>query len=388
MSVVAPDDKTRILPTIPGYRLHSILGVGGFATVYLGTQLSLSRPVALKVMNPLFAVDEDLCERFVREGQDLAVVSEHVNIVTVYDVGSHENYYFIAMQYLPGPTLKQLIKSEEPYQHPLHIITRIAEALAYAHTKGYIHRDIKPANILFSEEGSAVLSDFGIAKTYSRDDQLTQMGQLIGTELYMSPEQASMSQHLDARSDIYSLGVVFYETLTRSPPYKSTNTSSVTAQHIHSPIPILPQSEQEFQPLIDKMMAKNPDERYASMMHLLDDIQKRFFERLPTSVPDNIEMPRRSMWQSASIIVLSLLILGVLTTLFLPEIGTLYEPHSISAEDQITVDESLELAELNELLGRYDSPPGSNAVELYELVLRIQPENAKAIEALRRLGHR
>lgn len=384
----ASNDKTRILPVVPGYRLHSILGVGGFATVYLGTQLSLNRRVALKVMNPLYASDKDLCDRFVREGQDLAVVSEHVNIVTVYDVGSHESLYYIAMQYLPGPTLKQLIKSEEPYQHPLHIITRIAEALVYAHSKGYVHRDIKPANILFSEDGSAVLSDFGIAKTYSRDDQLTQMGQLIGTELYMSPEQAMMSQNLDARSDIYSLGVVFYETLTRLPPYKSTSTSSVTAQHVHSPIPILPQSEQAFQPLIDKMMAKDPDERYASMMHLLEDIQKRFFQRPATSVPDNIKAPRRSIWQVAGIIMLSLVIVGVVATLFLPDIGTLHDSRSISAEEQITIDESLELAELNELMGRYDSPPGSNAVELYELVLNIDPENAKAIEALQRLGHR
>lgn len=115
-------DRTVILPRVPGYSVHSLLGKGGFAKVYLATQLSLERRVALKIMNPAYAADEELCERFIRERHDLAIVSEHPGIVTVYDVGHHENLYYIAMQYLPGPTLKELIKSDKPYQHPLYII--------------------------------------------------------------------------------------------------------------------------------------------------------------------------------------------------------------------------------------------------------------------------
>lgn len=370
------------LPVIPGYSVHSILGTGGFATVYLATQLSLDRRVALKVMNPNYAIDKDLCERFIREGHDLAVVSEHVNIVTVYDVGSHENLYYIAMQYLPGPTLKELIKSDKPYQHPLYIIRRVAEALSFAHEKGYVHRDIKPANILFNAQGEAVLSDFGIAKTNNRNEQLTHMGQLVGTDGYMSPEQALMSENLDGRSDIYSLGVLFYETLTRTLPYKSSSKHSVLSQHVHAPVPTLPENEAIHQQLIDRMMAKDPADRYSSANELLEDIQQRYFTQ-PIKPPRTHRYPR---WQTASIAILCVLALALLASLFLlPSGNNTVDKQSISTQNQNTIVESLELAEINELSGRIDSPPGSNAIELYELVLTLDADNQQALDALERL---
>jgi len=378
----AQDETTIALPKIPGYTLHSVLGIGGFATVYLATQISLNRSVAIKVMNPNYAADEDLCERFVREGHDLAVVSEHVNIVTVYNVGSHENLYYIVMQYLPGPTLKELIKSDKPYQHPLHIITRVAEALSFAHEKGYVHRDIKPANILFNAQGEAVLSDFGIAKTHNRNEQLTHIGQLVGTDFYMSPEQALMSENLDGRSDIYSLGVLFYETLTRSLPYLSTGKDSVLSQHVHAPVPTLPENESMHQHLIDRMMAKHPNDRYSSAKELLDDIQQCYFPQQPQLPAVN----KQSRWFTVSVVALCCTVLALGLSFFIPFAGNnTLESQPISEQNQSIINDSLELAEYNELLGRIHSPPGSSAVELYEFVLTIEPNNKIALDALERL---
>jgi len=336
-------------------------------------------------MNPSYATDKDLCERFIREGQDLAIVSEHVNIVTVYNVGSHKNLYYIVMQYLPGPTLKDLIKSDKPYQHPLYIISRVAEALAFAHEKGYVHRDIKPANILFNAQGEAVLSDFGIAKTRNRNEQLTHIGQLVGTDCYMSPEQALMSENLDGRSDIYSLGVLFHETLTRTLPYKSTHKDSVIAQHVHAPVPLLPESESIHQQLLDRMMAKDPADRYSSANDLLKDIQHRYFTQ-PSEPPPVRRHPR---WQMISIIVLCGFVLTLLASFIFPLSGkNTIESPTISAQNQTRIEESLKLAELNELMGRIDSPPGSSAIELYELVLQLDPNNEQALEAMERLRNR
>jgi len=388
------NSKTGLYPTIPGYTVHSILGEGGFATVYLATQHSLKRQIALKVMNPSLAVDPDFRERFVREGHDLAIVSEHENIVTVHDVGSTGNLYFIAMQFLPGPTLKQLIHSGDPYQHPLHIIKRIAEALSFAHAKGYVHRDIKPANILFNAQGQAVLSDFGIAKNHNRDQQLTQIGVMVGTASYMSPEQALQSEIIDGRSDFYSLGVVLYEALTRTLPYKSGESQSVITQHFHSPVPQLPDSEVQFQPLIDRLMAKNPDDRYPNASELLLDIEQQYFNRaLGEIVTPKMRLPR---WVLAGLGVLAMSLVVLTASYLLPfdetKNGlpfTATEPTGhISAIDQERIAELLKLADLNELIGRINSPPGNNAIESYELVLEIQLDNEVALAALKRLKAR
>ncbi len=381
-------DRTILLPSIPGYRVHSVLGQGGFATVYLATQLNLNRRVALKIMNPAYAADPDLCERFIREGHDLAIVSEHVSIVTVYDVGHHGNLYYIAMQYLPGPTLKQLIRSDKPYQHPLYIISRIAEALSFAHAKGYVHRDIKPANILFNAQGEAVLSDFGIAKTDNRDEQLTQMGQLIGTELYMNPEQALRVERIDGRADIYSLGVVFFETLTRRLPYKATESNSVLSQHISAPVPQLPESEKQFQPLIDRMMAKDPKDRYASANELVADIQRRYFDKPPEPPEKSVDQSGLTRWLLLSGSVVVAIILVLVFGFLMPTTDYWNGQNRVSPENQATIEESMELAELNELMGRIDDPPGSNAIELYKLVLDIDPQHEAARKALDRLQSR
>ncbi len=416
-------------PDIPGYEIQSQLGEGGFAKVYLARQVSLRRDVALKIMDPTMAHDRDFCERFVREGQDTAVLSNHPDIVTVYDIGRTDDRYYIAMQYLPGPNLKDLLDADEPYQHPLHIIKRMAGALAYAHSKGFVHRDVKPANILFNESHEAVLSDFGIAKTLNRHTQLTAVGSVIGTASYMSPEQAKGLASIDGRSDIYSLGIVLFELLTRTLPYKASDPMSLMLKHVNDPVPQLPPTEQIYQPLIDKMMAKDPDERYKDGYEFLDDVEARFFQAQaqPTaSAPASAKQPHNlkkyALYGSAA--ALALMVGGGFlmiekpfaepasrvstntpadnqqlpqqpTTTVQNAPATTPEPAPVPAPtadlntaDRERLDRLLNIAELHEAVGRITSPPGANAMEAYSLALELDPGNQVALSAMTRLQSR
>jgi serine/threonine-protein kinase PpkA len=204
---------------IPGYQIERELGQGGMAIVYLALQESLHRHVALKVIKPVLTTDEEFAQRFLREGRIIAQLSDP-HIVTVYDIASYEGTYYLSMEYLPGDTLQQRIREGLPLKDALAVARAIAGALHYAHHRGIIHRDIKPQNILFRENGSPVLTDFGIAKTLGSSTIMTRTGLSIGTPRYMSPEQIR-GQDVDARADLYSFGVLFYEMLTGNVPYNA-----------------------------------------------------------------------------------------------------------------------------------------------------------------------
>jgi len=199
---------------IPNYTLDKEIGHGGMATVYLGVQDLLQRNVALKVMLPEMARDKNFRNNFMSEGAIIASL-EHPNIVRIHDIGIiDETILYMAMEYLSGNTLKEkLSKGKLSFSDAFRIIKQVASGLVYAHDKGYIHRDIKPGNILFRADGTAVLTDFGIAKLQDTSGELTRMGYTMGTVQYMSPEQV-VTTDLDKRSDIYSLGLIFYEMLT------------------------------------------------------------------------------------------------------------------------------------------------------------------------------
>ena len=209
------------LPQIPGYRLEKILGKGAMATVYLAVQESLDRRVAIKLLSAHLGNDPIFNKRFVKEGKTVARLA-HPHIVTIYDTGSHQQQLYIAMEYLEGDSLKQRIKAVLTPEQAANYLCQIAQALGYAHRQHCIHRDIKPANILFRDAEMAVLSDFGIAKNLEDKTQLTAVGWRIGTPNYMSPEQA-MAKPVDARSDLYSLGILFYEMLTGTRPYQGAD---------------------------------------------------------------------------------------------------------------------------------------------------------------------
>ncbi len=245
---------------IPGYRIIRKIAQGGMSTVYLAIQLSVGREVALKVMSPALNGDPVFSERFQREANIVGQLS-HPHIVSIYDIGRHKNLNYIAMDYLAGGSIHEKMASGLSTQETLRITREIAGALDHAHEKGYIHRDIKPENILFREDNSAVLSDFGVAKTVSSASRMTNAGTVVGTPHYMSPEQ-TRGKPVDGRADIYSLGVVFYEMLTGQVPYQADEAVAIAIKHLTAPIPKLPPQYQSYQKILNQLLAKEPDNRF------------------------------------------------------------------------------------------------------------------------------
>jgi len=253
---------------IPGYSIEREIGRGGMARVYLAVQKKFGRLVAIKVVSPEYTTDPSFGKRFVREARIIAQLS-HPNIVQVHDAGVNDQCYYLVMEYLRGGDLNRRLKRGLHMQAAISVVKDIARGLDNAHAKGFVHRDIKPENILFREDGSAVLSDFGVARVISSDASITRHGTVVGTPQYMSPEQAS-GRTLDGRSDIYSLGVVFYRMLTGEVPFKADSAVAVGIRHLQDPIPRLPEHLSAMQPVIDRFLAKKPEQRFQSGAEVIE----------------------------------------------------------------------------------------------------------------------
>ena len=257
---------------IPNYEIGKLAGRGGVAEVYLATHKLLDRTVAIKLISPAKA--GDLADkRFLKEAKVVAGL-RHPNIVSIYDVGVLENKYYIIMEFLEGGDLKQHIKKGVSPARSVEILKQMGSALAHAHDKGFIHRDIKSQNIMFRSDGTGVLTDFGIVKDLTAETGYTLDGTSIGTPHYMSPEQAQGSSKIDYRTDLYSLGVTFYEMLTGSVPYQADSPVAVALKHIKDPVPRLPEHLSRYQPIIDRLMAKKPDKRFQSAHELIKVLDK------------------------------------------------------------------------------------------------------------------
>ncbi|MGE3104705.1 MAG: protein kinase, partial [Lysobacterales bacterium] len=247
---------------IPGYRIIRELGRGGMATVWLALQQSVDREVALKIMSPGLLADPNFGERFLREAR-IAAKLHHRHVVGVHDVGRHHDIHFIAMEYLAGGAFKVIDGQPRAPTEVLRVVREIAMALGYAHRKGFIHRDVKPDNILLHDDGSAALTDFGIARANDSATRMTRTGAVIGTPYYMSPEQAR-GRPLDGRADLYSLGVVLFELLTGRLPFVADDPLAVGIMHITEPVPRLPPMLAPLTALVERMLAKTPEERFQS----------------------------------------------------------------------------------------------------------------------------
>ncbi|HQW81837.1 MAG TPA: protein kinase [Pseudomonadota bacterium] len=428
---------------IPGYKVLKQLGRGGMATVYLALQESVDREVALKIMSPALMVDPNFGERFLREAR-IAAKLHHRHVVGVHDVGKHGDIHYIAMEFVAGGSAHHEDGKPDDPTYVLRVVREIATALGYAHSKGFVHRDVKPDNILMRDDGSSALTDFGIARANDSATRMTRTGAVIGTPHYMSPEQAR-GRPLDGRADLYSLGCVLYEMLMGRVPYQADDPLAVGIMHITEPVPKLSPHLVPIQPLLNRMMAKTPEERFqdggevaeaireieidiaeGQYPHLAtpdDAYRRRVFaeasrtQRLPTPPPDNEPVRGRSEPSFGDLRDMSTVSDGAARTRITPAVpqGKRPLPRSSQAPRRlwpyfvvVTLVAALaagyvfraQLAgllpesDVVALLKRADAAVianrliegEGNARDLYDAVLQIDSDNTQARDGIQRIG--
>jgi DNA-binding NarL/FixJ family response regulator len=256
---------------VTGYAIVKEIAKSNFSSVFLARSERLRRNVVLKVMTRGESEREmGDAERFQREYEIISSI-KHRAIAEIYDFGSQQRHLYLSMEYFPCGDLRDRLRNPLSVDESLYYLRTIAEALRVIHVFGILHRDLKPANVMLREDNSPVLIDFGLARRSMDEAGTTGVGQVLGSPYYISPEQAQ-GHRVDPRTDLYSLGVMFYEMLTGQRPYLGRTAIAVMAQHAHSPVPVLPEALAAQQPLVEKLMAKRQNARYGSADELLADL--------------------------------------------------------------------------------------------------------------------
>jgi serine/threonine protein kinase len=246
------------------------IGEGGMSTVFLADDEVHGRKAVLKILKVRRKEDEELWQRFFQECAILSAI-DHEHVVRIYDQGFGDEMAYIAMEHLGGGSLREVIDKGLSRRQALSLLSQAASGLAAIHSRGIVHRDLKPANILFRADGRPVLVDFGLARDMRVDSTLTVAGQFLATPRYMSPEQC-LGRPVDARSDLYSLGAVLYEMITGKKIYDGANSAEVIAMHVNAPPPKLADLLSMHQPLLDRLLAKKPEDRFQSAAEVLAEI--------------------------------------------------------------------------------------------------------------------
>lgn len=263
------------------YQITEQIGSGGMAVVYKGQDMLLNRPVTIKILREQYANDQAFVERFRQEAQAVARLS-HPNIVSIYDVGEEGAYHYLVMEYVPGWSLKEIIRERAPLPvaEAVSLMLQLLEGLEHAHACGIIHRDIKPHNILVTPAGRVKITDFGLARA-ATEATVTFPGSIVGSVHYLSPEQAK-GEVATAKSDLYSLSVVFYEMLTGTLPFQGETPVAVAMQHLQSEPPPLRSFNQSVPPALERLvlkgMAKNPADRFPSAAAMRRELERLTYD--------------------------------------------------------------------------------------------------------------
>jgi hypothetical protein len=388
---------------VTGYSIKRKIADGGMASVYLAVQESLQREVALKILAP--GNDDAFRQRFINEGRLLASLS-HPNIITIYDIGiTPDGHGYIAMEYLAGGDLAARVQQPMSPAHALRMLKQLSEALAIVHRAGIVHRDIKPANILFRIDDAPVISDFGVARRERQDTKLTMDGYTVGSPAYCSPEQLQ-GRAIDGRADIYSLGVTFYQMLMAHNPYAADSYADTVVNHMQMQLPALPSRLVVLQPLIDRMLAKDPQYRFATCDELIaaidavgdvpDTAESAQMASVSTTAPTRLSPAVTAVSAAAAngtVVALTgrparrlLQAVAMIMVLALLAVGSAALMRIINEHQQVR--QELEQAELRFSQKKYLIPESDSAVFFYHRALQIDPDNPQALEGLQRVASR